>query len=230
MAQTHLFTPLQAGKLKLDNRIVIAPMCQYSAVDGCMTDWHHDPPRTARAFRRRPVDDRGHRGDPRGPDHPCRRRPLFGRLRGGHGPRARRRAALVVHAHRHPARPCRPQGVLRVAVDGRRADRARGSAGMADLRALAPADERGRKRAKGAFSRRPDEASRWLRDGRRPRGSARHGRGAIAWRARLSAAPVPVAAVQPARRRVWRLAGKPDALSPGGLRRRAEKLSRPTAR
>src|SRR5690606_35125138 len=28
------------GKLKLANRIVIAPMCQYSAEDGCMTDWH----------------------------------------------------------------------------------------------------------------------------------------------------------------------------------------------
>jgi len=26
--------------LTLSNRIVIAPMCQYSAVDGCMTDWH----------------------------------------------------------------------------------------------------------------------------------------------------------------------------------------------
>ena len=35
-----LFSPLQVGDLKLDNRIVIAPMCQYSAVDGCMTDWH----------------------------------------------------------------------------------------------------------------------------------------------------------------------------------------------
>jgi hypothetical protein len=22
------------------NRIVIAPMCRYSVVDGCMTDWH----------------------------------------------------------------------------------------------------------------------------------------------------------------------------------------------
>jgi 2,4-dienoyl-CoA reductase-like NADH-dependent reductase (Old Yellow Enzyme family) len=28
------------GGLELQNRIVIAPMCQYSAVDGCMTDWH----------------------------------------------------------------------------------------------------------------------------------------------------------------------------------------------
>jgi 2,4-dienoyl-CoA reductase-like NADH-dependent reductase (Old Yellow Enzyme family) len=35
-----LFTPLQIGTLELANRIVIAPMCQYSADDGCMTDWH----------------------------------------------------------------------------------------------------------------------------------------------------------------------------------------------
>jgi 2,4-dienoyl-CoA reductase-like NADH-dependent reductase (Old Yellow Enzyme family) len=37
---TRLFEPYQLGALKLENRIVIAPMCQYSAVDGCMTDWH----------------------------------------------------------------------------------------------------------------------------------------------------------------------------------------------
>jgi 2,4-dienoyl-CoA reductase-like NADH-dependent reductase (Old Yellow Enzyme family) len=35
-----LFTPLSIGSLSLANRIVIAPMCQYSAEDGCMTDWH----------------------------------------------------------------------------------------------------------------------------------------------------------------------------------------------
>ena len=35
-----LFSPLEVGGLKLANRIVIAPMCQYSAEDGCMTDWH----------------------------------------------------------------------------------------------------------------------------------------------------------------------------------------------
>jgi 2,4-dienoyl-CoA reductase-like NADH-dependent reductase (Old Yellow Enzyme family) len=35
-----LFTPVNVGSLKLDNRIVIAPMCQYSAIDGCMTEWH----------------------------------------------------------------------------------------------------------------------------------------------------------------------------------------------
>lgn len=36
----HLFTPVRVGELSLANRIVIAPMCQYSAEDGRMTDWH----------------------------------------------------------------------------------------------------------------------------------------------------------------------------------------------
>jgi len=40
MHTPHLFTPLRIGDLELANRIVIAPMCQYSAVNGCMTDWH----------------------------------------------------------------------------------------------------------------------------------------------------------------------------------------------
>ena len=40
MSKAHLFTPFRVGGLELANRIVVAPMCQYSAVDGCMTDWH----------------------------------------------------------------------------------------------------------------------------------------------------------------------------------------------
>lgn len=36
----HLFDPLQIGTLRLANRIVIAPMCQYSATDGTPGDWH----------------------------------------------------------------------------------------------------------------------------------------------------------------------------------------------
>src|SRR5215217_6505727 len=40
MSQPLLFTPLRVGGVTLANRIVIAPMCQYSAVDGCMSDWH----------------------------------------------------------------------------------------------------------------------------------------------------------------------------------------------
>ncbi|MDQ6718751.1 MAG: NADH:flavin oxidoreductase/NADH oxidase [Gemmatimonadota bacterium] len=40
MTGSLLFTPISVGGLELANRIVIAPMCQYSAIDGSMTDWH----------------------------------------------------------------------------------------------------------------------------------------------------------------------------------------------
>jgi hypothetical protein len=35
-----LFETLQFGQLKLENKIVIAPMCQYSAIDGEVSYWH----------------------------------------------------------------------------------------------------------------------------------------------------------------------------------------------
>jgi NADPH2 dehydrogenase len=35
-----LFTPIQLRGLKLPNRIMVAPMCQYSSVDGDANDWH----------------------------------------------------------------------------------------------------------------------------------------------------------------------------------------------
>ena len=37
---SRLFEPLALGSLRLENRIVIAPMCQYSAIDGTPGDWH----------------------------------------------------------------------------------------------------------------------------------------------------------------------------------------------
>ena len=40
MSRPKLFEPISVGGLALANRIVVAPMCQYSATDGCMTDWH----------------------------------------------------------------------------------------------------------------------------------------------------------------------------------------------
>lgn len=35
-----IFAPLQLRDLTLPNRIVVSPMCQYSAVDGTINDWH----------------------------------------------------------------------------------------------------------------------------------------------------------------------------------------------
>jgi len=38
--QTNLFAPLSLRGVTLRNRIVLSPMCQYSARDGLATDWH----------------------------------------------------------------------------------------------------------------------------------------------------------------------------------------------
>ena len=39
-APVPIFTPLKLRELELRNRIVVSPMCQYSAVDGVVHDWH----------------------------------------------------------------------------------------------------------------------------------------------------------------------------------------------
>jgi len=40
LSPPELFTPLRVGGLALANRIAVSPMCQYSADDGAMNDWH----------------------------------------------------------------------------------------------------------------------------------------------------------------------------------------------
>jgi 2,4-dienoyl-CoA reductase-like NADH-dependent reductase (Old Yellow Enzyme family) len=40
VANPALFQPFRFRNLELRNRIIVAPMCQYSAEQGCMTDWH----------------------------------------------------------------------------------------------------------------------------------------------------------------------------------------------
>lgn len=37
---SHLFQPIDLAGIELPNRIVVAPMCQYSADDGSANDWH----------------------------------------------------------------------------------------------------------------------------------------------------------------------------------------------
>ncbi|WP_088892928.1 oxidoreductase [Leptolyngbya ohadii] len=37
---THLFTPLTQRGITFRNRIAVAPMCQYSSVDGFANEWH----------------------------------------------------------------------------------------------------------------------------------------------------------------------------------------------
>jgi len=40
VAPPPMFVPFRARSVELRNRIVVSPMCQYSAVDGRVTDWH----------------------------------------------------------------------------------------------------------------------------------------------------------------------------------------------
>jgi 2,4-dienoyl-CoA reductase-like NADH-dependent reductase (Old Yellow Enzyme family) len=40
LPRPKLFTPIEVGGVTLPNRIIVSPMCQYSADDGSMTDWH----------------------------------------------------------------------------------------------------------------------------------------------------------------------------------------------
>ena len=37
---SKLFSDFKLGPVKLKNRIVVSPMCQYSAVQGRANDWH----------------------------------------------------------------------------------------------------------------------------------------------------------------------------------------------
>ena len=39
-APPPMFVPIRIGELELRNRVVVSPMCQYSAVDGVPSDWH----------------------------------------------------------------------------------------------------------------------------------------------------------------------------------------------
>jgi 2,4-dienoyl-CoA reductase-like NADH-dependent reductase (Old Yellow Enzyme family) len=40
MSDIHLFTPVTFRSVTARNRIMVSPMCQYSAVDGVANDWH----------------------------------------------------------------------------------------------------------------------------------------------------------------------------------------------
>ena len=100
-------------------------MCQYSAVDGAATDWHqihlgHLALSGAGLLiiEATAVEaDRAHHAGLPGAVVRCHR--------GGAAARAAHRARAFAHAHRHPAGPCRAQGLEPRALGRRHADRAR---------------------------------------------------------------------------------------------------------
>ena len=180
-----------------------------------------DPPRPPRAVGRGPADRRGDRGLGRRTHHAtptsaCTATPTKRRWRASSAPCARMR-----RSGRHPARARRAQGIE---------PRCRGSGG-----AQIPLDQpaagarwrrrrcrmRRRRAAAGARRRRAGQGARRLRGGGAARRAPRPRRHRDPRRARLPAAPVPVAARQPAQRRVRRQPREPDALSARGVRRRA---------
>ena len=40
MSTPQLLSPFTVRGLTLKNRVVVSPMCQYSAIDGVASDWH----------------------------------------------------------------------------------------------------------------------------------------------------------------------------------------------
>ena len=115
-----LFSPYKINGLELANRIVVAPMCQYSRRRRRAGHWHMTHLGHAGEFRRRAGVRRGDRRRAARPHHAWLHRHLFGRLRGCVRPRDR---ALQAHRHRevrHPDRACGAQGLFGASVGGRR--------------------------------------------------------------------------------------------------------------
>ena len=136
MAQARLFTPIRVGGLEFQNRIVIAPMCQYSADEGCATDWHliHLGQLALSGAALLTIEATAVRRDGR-----ISSRDLgfwSDRDGGGACADARERAALVGYADRHPTGACGPQGIHAGAVGRRRASSTVRARRMADRRAV----------------------------------------------------------------------------------------------
>ena len=200
-----LFSPITLRGLTLPNRVVVSPMCQYAANDGSATDWHLMHLGSFCARRRRP----GHRRDDQ-----CRarwahlatlRRALLRRQRSRLEARASISAAPIGDRQaRHPARPRRPQGLDHAAVapaasrssrrkaPGRRlGHRPSRSAGLAHAACHDQGRHQADHRAITSSSAQRADAPRL-----RPDRAAR--------RPRLSGAPIHVASVEPAHRRIRR--------------------------
>ena len=130
-----LFTPYRLGSLELRNRIVIAPMCQYSAEEGRATDWHliHLGNLALSGAGLLIIEATAVLPEGRiSPDElalVCRNR-----KRAGQG--GRNRAAVFRHTGCHPARACGAQGIDAHTVEGQWADPAWRGSRLADGGAL----------------------------------------------------------------------------------------------
>jgi anthraniloyl-CoA monooxygenase len=104
-----MFQPFALREMVLSNRVVVSPMCMYSAVDGMPNDWHFVHYGSRNWQRRADVhgNDRGLGG---GAHHPGLRGHLHRRAGGRLGAYRRFRACSRPDEVLHAARPFRPQG------------------------------------------------------------------------------------------------------------------------
>ena len=223
-----LFEPLTLRGTTFRNRAWVAPMCQYSSSDGLADRL---APRAPRRLRERPARASSSPRPPRSPPEGRITPEDIGlwydehaeALGAASSTSSAARAPSPASSSRTPGARPRPtrRGAARGSVPPTRGGwESVGPSSEPFGRYAAPramTDRRDR-----CDARAPSPPPRVRADGRR----LRHGRAAR--RARLPAPPVPLAAVEPARRRVRRHPREPDALPARG-RRRACAPSGPTS-
>ena len=219
-----MFAPFKLREMALANRVVVSPMAQYKALDGCPTDWH---------FAHYAERAKGGAGlvcvEMTCVSPEARITPGCTGLYAPEHEAAWRRLTDFVHAETAgpdllPDRPLGPQGLdaARLGGDGRAARRRQLAApvGFRDP-VVAP-----KPRAPRHGLERNGPGPRPVRGGRRDGRSRRLRHAGAARRPRLPDLLVHLAAVEHADRRVRGLAREPDALSAGGVRRDARGVAR----
>ena len=218
-----MFAPFRLRDISLKNRVVVSPMAQYKAVDGCPTDWH---------FAHYAERAKGGAGlvyiemtcvSPEGRITPG--------CTGFYAPEhevAWKRLVDFVHAETE-AKICAqighsgPKGSTQLGWQESDAPLETGNwpvMAASDV-AWSPRNQT----PQADDPRRHGPGARPVRGVGRDGGALRLRHAGDPRRARLSAVVLHHAADQPAHRRIWRLARKPHALSPGGFSRRARRLA-----
>ena len=206
-----MFQPFKLRGMVLANRVVVSPMCMYSAQDGVPGDWHMVHYGTRAIGGAGLVFTEMTDVSPEARITPGCTGPIHRRAGSRLGAHHRFRAHAFAGQDVPATGPCRPQGCDAADVGGHGpppAQRRLGYRGPVGLAVLPR-----KRRAAGDDSRRHGPRGERFppsrHSGRARR--VRHAGGALC--ARLFAGDVPLAADQPAHRRVWRHAGEPVAFS-----------------
>ncbi len=220
-----LFDPFTLRSITFRNRIVVSPMCQYSSDDGLPTTGISCISAAAPSAAPGSSSPRRRRSTPRGPDLARGPRHLVDATCGA----ARADRALHRRAGRrgrHPARARRPQGFAPVGRGpvAARCIAERPAAGRRSRRAPFPSAGRIRCRTRSRTRRSTPSCAAFARAAQRRRGR-RLSRGRDPRGARLPAARIPVAALEPAHRRVRRIVREPHALPAARSPRRCGRLA-----